>query len=91
MAACAERFMKKDFRDSYGPSMEYFLTQNYSASDIELLIVGLERDLQRLGVRISDKPEYQARYQIDEAGLSKALELRSSTPMRMLSGAMLIR
>ena len=76
LAACAERFVKKDFRDSYGPSMEYFLTQNYSASDIELLIVGLERDLQRLGVRISDKPEYRSKYQIDEAGLSKALDAK---------------
>jgi hypothetical protein len=54
--------------------MEYFLTQSHTASDIELIIIGLERDLQRLGVRVVDTPEYRHEYEIDEAGLSKALD-----------------
>jgi len=54
------------------PTNEYFLTQRYKVSDIELLKVRLEKDLQALRIRVVDKPAYTGEYTIDESGLDKA-------------------
>ena len=58
----------------YGPSAEYFLAQQYRASDIERFRQRLEKDLEKLGIFVVDKPEYVvAPYQIGEEQLGLEL------------------
>ncbi len=58
----------------YGPSAEYFLAQKYRASDIERFRQRLEKDLEKLGIFVVDKPEYVvAPYQIGEEQLGLEL------------------
>jgi hypothetical protein len=72
--ACAIRFKYRDFRDSYGPSIEYFLSEHYSGSDIDYLAARLESDLEALGVRVVEKPPYDSAYVIDESKLDGTLQ-----------------
>ena len=74
LAACAYIMGKQRLRDAYGPSIEYFLSKGYSASDIELFIVKLEKSLEALRVKVRDKPEHSREYMIDEDELSRVLD-----------------
>ena len=53
--------------------MEYFIETGRSASDVELMAARLSEKLRILGIRIEEKPAYEKRYQIDEAGFEAAL------------------
>lgn len=73
--ALAKRMSKGDKVEVFGPGMasvEYFMSVGYTASDLELLLVRLERSLGALRIRIVEKPEYEKEYVIDEKGLEDA-------------------
>jgi hypothetical protein len=84
--ACALRIARGETRESYGPSMEYFLTMGYRASDIELFSISLERDLANMRVKIVDRPSYEREFVIDEPGLTEALkkEIHYRTPQPLV-------
>ena len=56
------------------PTIEYFLSQGCTVSDIELLIVRLASDLASLRIAVVDRPPFIPKYLIDEQGLEKALQ-----------------
>lgn len=73
----AKRISKGQKIEAYGPSIpsvEYFLSEGFTASDLELLLVKLERDLEVLRIRIVEKPEYEKEHVIDEKGLEDAFK-----------------
>lgn len=75
--ACAYLMAEGRLRDAYGPSIEYFLSQGFTASDVELRSARLERDLEGLRIRIVDKPPYTPhKYVIDEKKLTATLQER---------------
>lgn len=83
LSACANKIRYGQLQDAYGPSIEYFLLNGFSASDIELYIVQLEQDLRSAHISVVDKPSYQEhKYVIDEVKLREALstELFYSNP-----------
>ena len=58
LTACAERIRRRQFRDSYGPSIEYFIEKGYSETDVMMFIQNMEADLAELEVFVQDKPAY---------------------------------
>lgn len=58
---------------SYGQSIDHFLSQGYSSSDVSMLATRLDKDLGSLGVQIVDRPEYRAEHVIDEDQLQAEL------------------
>lgn len=90
LSACARLVSQGDVKDSYGPSMEYFLLNGFSASDIELFATRIERDLEARRIRVIDAPDYREhRYIIDEARLRHALS--EQIPYRNPNGQALDR
>ncbi len=74
LSACKQRISSGQLQDAYGPSMEYFVQRQYKASDIELFILKLESDLERLRVKVENKPDYTSHaYVIDESELKSRL------------------
>jgi hypothetical protein len=73
LLACAHRIASGTLRDAYGPSIEYFLSEGYTASDIEYFSNRLEIDLKLLRISVVEKPPYIEKFLIDEKGLTKAL------------------
>ena len=72
--ACATRIQKGNLKDSYGPSMEYFIESGKTASDIELMSARLINKLQDMRISVDERPDYDHAYQIDEAKLEAALD-----------------
>jgi hypothetical protein len=72
--ACAERLRHGRFRDSFGPSMEYFIETGRTASDVELMAARLNEKLRSLGITVDEKPPYEKKYQVDEKGFETAIE-----------------
>jgi hypothetical protein len=72
--ACASRLGRGQLRDSFGPSMEYFIETGRTASDVELLAARLPHKLKELGVSVDEKPPYEKDYQIDEKGFEEAID-----------------
>jgi hypothetical protein len=73
--AIERTFLDGQLKDFYGPSVGHFLTQQYRASDITLFRQTLEKDLEKLGIWVVDKPNYAVvQYQIDEEQLEKELD-----------------
>jgi len=72
--ACAERLRLRRFRDSFGPSMEYFIETGRTASDVELMAARLNDRLRSLGITVDEKPPYEKQYQVDEKGFEEAIE-----------------
>jgi hypothetical protein len=74
--ACVRR-MKGTLHDTYGPgieTVEYFFSQGYTSSDVELLSANLERNVEGLRIQIVERPEYHNhRYVIDEKKLHDSL------------------
>jgi hypothetical protein len=73
--------------NGYGPSIEYFLSQGYTSSDIEMFSAQLQNDLQKLKIRVVDKPRYdEHQYVIGEQELAEALNktgvYRRELPLR---------
>lgn len=73
LEACAHRIRHKQLREAYGPSIEYFISAGFTASDIELLLINLERDLASQRIRVVEKPAYISEYVIDEKKFSDML------------------
>lgn len=59
LSACAERIGSGQLRSAYGPSIEYFIEQGFSETDVMLFIETLETNLTRLGISVVDKPNYK--------------------------------
>ena len=74
--ACASRIQRGNLKDSYGPSMEYFIESGKTASDIELMSVRLIQKLGDMGITVDEKPSYEIDYQINEAGFETSLDKR---------------
>jgi hypothetical protein len=72
--ACAERLRYGRFRDSFGPSMEYFIETGRTASDVELMIARLNEKLRSLEITVDEKPPYEAIFLVDEKGFEKAID-----------------
>ncbi len=72
--ACARRIASGQLKDSYGPSILYFISKKYTATDIALFSEKIESDLNKLNISIVSKPTYNEHdYVIDEAGLGRVL------------------
>jgi hypothetical protein len=74
LSACSHRLASGQLRDAYGPSLDYFITTGYTASDIELFSIKLEDNLKQLKIDIVDKPKYKHEYVIDERLLFDMLD-----------------
>jgi hypothetical protein len=74
LTACAFKIETNDLRNSYGPSIEYFLANNFSGSDIRLLAGRVEDGLEALRIKIVDKPAMDPASMIDEAKLSDLID-----------------
>ena len=75
--ACAKRIGAGQKDDLYGPSLEYFITNELSESDILFLSTKVEEDLAKLNILCEDTPPYDSdkyKFQIDESKLSDVLE-----------------
>jgi len=73
----AKRISKGQKIEGFGqsiPSVEYFLSEGFTASDLELLLVRLEKELEALRIRIVEKPEYEQEYVLDEKVLEDAFK-----------------
>lgn len=46
----------------------------FDVSDVRLEITVLDKNIERLGIKVVEKPEYSAQYQIDEAKLERELK-----------------
>lgn len=73
LQACSHRLREGQQTDAFG-TMEYFIENNYTDSDIQILINSIKTSLQSLRVAVEDKPPYEPKYVIDEAALGEALE-----------------
>lgn len=74
LESCAHRLRERRLSDLFGPSfetVEHFLSNGYTASDVELHIVQLESDLASLKIHVIDTPSYVARYVVDEVRLGE--------------------
>lgn len=60
-------------RVPYGATFHHFSRLRFTPADLELEMAMLEKNIEKLGVRIEEKPEYIAEYQVDESGLEKSL------------------
>jgi len=58
LSACAEVIRRRQFKDSYGPSIEYFIESGFTETDVMMFVENLESDLSGLGITVVDKPPY---------------------------------
>jgi len=73
LTACASKIANKDLYSAYGPSIEYFITEGKTSSDIMLLVSQLERNMNLINIKITDTPPYNNRCYIDEQDLNSKL------------------
>jgi hypothetical protein len=59
---------------AYGETIEYFLQQGYTSSDIDLLSARLPEKLKFLRVHLESKPAYEAEHVIDEDAFQQELD-----------------
>jgi len=67
-------------RVPYGATCHYFAASRFTPADIELEMAMLDKKIERLGVKIEEKPEYIDEYQVDESSLEKSLETLVNYP-----------
>jgi len=72
--ACAAKIRRNQLRDAFGPTIEYFVTQGLSSTDIDLLAARMPQRLALNDIQIEDKPQYEKEFIIDEAGFDKHLQ-----------------
>lgn len=61
-------------RHTYYPTLEYFISSNYRASDVELAIARLRQSLRSLRVQVKPKPPYKDWLGVDEDKLESILQ-----------------
>ena len=71
--AIAHKIAQGERHDLYGPSAEFFSMAGHSSSDILSLGANLAENLGKMGIKISEKPEYAHDHMMDEKGLSESL------------------
>ncbi|MCJ8013378.1 hypothetical protein MUG84_16740 [Paenibacillus sp. KQZ6P-2] len=73
LEGCQYRLRTGNLVDNHG-TMEYFLANKYTATDIDRLIYSVENEIeQRLKIRVFEKPSYIEEFNIDERGLTETL------------------
>jgi hypothetical protein len=72
--ACAAILRSKDFRRSYGPTIEHFLAAGSYSTDVDLIAARVETHIAALGVRHEERPSAERAFQIDETGLERTLK-----------------
>jgi hypothetical protein len=73
LEGCQYRLRTGDLIDNHG-TMEYFLANNYTATDVDRLIYSVENEIeQKLKIRFFEKPSYTDELTIDERGLTETL------------------
>lgn len=72
---CADRIRTRQGTESWDDSVEYFLRNGYSASDVVILRNRLKREINSLRIDIKEAPSYENRqYVIDEEELEETLK-----------------
>ena len=73
--ACASRLKLGDLQYAHGPTIEYFIEANKTASDLELMLARLPATLKRFGIKVVEPPPFtEYAYQIDEYDFEAHLE-----------------
>lgn len=72
--ACTARIRRGQLRDSYGPTIEHFLEEGYTDSDVELLAGRFPQKIASLGLKVDQKPPYEHQFQIDEKAFEEHLQ-----------------
>lgn len=67
--ACAHKIEKNQLSDGYGPSLDYFISNGKTMSDIKVMINNMDSNLNNLNIHIEDIPDYNNMCYIDEEGL----------------------
>lgn len=69
LESCKRRIAsRKNLYDSYG-TIEHFLQNNTSPTDIHMYILELEKNLRKLNISVVETPPYKERYSINEKKL----------------------
>ncbi|MFC2056850.1 hypothetical protein ACFLTO_04715 [Chloroflexota bacterium] len=71
--ACKRALGEGERQRPYGSVYRHFRAIGFGPGDLELEMAVLNSKLDRLGINIDDKPEYQDKYQIDEKVLGDTL------------------
>jgi hypothetical protein len=72
--SASSRLASGDLHARPGSCLEYFVSAGFEPSDVELLIVRLEADIEKLRIRVKSTPHYEERiHVIDHAGLRDKL------------------
>lgn len=69
----ARRLLEDSIAGTHGETLRYFLSQGYTASDIQLEIARLTTKLRSLGIRVERKPRYEKPLGINEQALEDRL------------------
>lgn len=72
--AAAERLRMGRLRDAFGSTLEYFIANGYSGSDVELMSARLSAQLRGMRIEIDTKPPYEREYQVDEKAFEDHLK-----------------
>jgi hypothetical protein len=74
LGACAYRLESGEINRGYGPSMEYFLDEGLTASEVRMLMGRMQGDLAKHGIGVSPTPSYgEHEYVVDEKFLEAEL------------------
>jgi len=60
-------------RVPYGAAFHHFSRLRFTPADLELEMAILDKNIEKLGVRIEEKPAYVDKYQVDESRLEESL------------------
>lgn len=75
LSACADRIRNKQYKNSYGPSIEYFIEKGFTEVDVMMFIENLEKDLGELNITTVEKPLYSDyKTVINEEGYAEYLK-----------------
>lgn len=72
--ACKMALAQIDTRIPYGTAFRYFSQSRGTPADLELEMAMLDKNIEKLGIRIEEKPEYVDKYQVDESRLEEILD-----------------
>lgn len=74
LEAHSYQFKSGNLSKAYGPTLEYLIENDMKASDIELMIKNLETEMNKINIRIEDKPTFVNDCSIDENKLEERLQ-----------------